>query len=269
MRFSPASMLTALAILVAPDVATRAQPPGPESSANAGASGSKTSAKVATPEVTAEPTTAEAEPMPSQADVSKKVIAARKAKDARKKAAVKAKQANVERLRLQLMWMQMVAMMRQSEIELERARLQAAQMEGAQRREAEASMVQLRTALSNARAMEFQQDRETFLSRDHPDQYRRLVQAQIDAYNAQQQAIRDLTQRVTRVIRERQGGSTTPLAGTTGSARSSQGSTTWHSPTSSNSGGAVTRAQPSPPPVQRLEFKDRDDMAKMRARNKF
>ena len=106
--------------------------------------------------------------------------------------------------------------LRESEFELEQARWQAARMEAAQRREAEACILQLQNALATARAMEYQEEREYLLARDDPEQYRQLIQARIDADNAQQQAIQSLAQTAARVLREQQGRLASGSGGTPG-----------------------------------------------------
>jgi hypothetical protein len=265
-RLSVVSMLIALAVLAAPVVSTFAQAPDLDPSANPGVPKSKSPAKGVSSRTSARPTTAEAGPeldRPSQADVIKGMLDRKRARAAGKQAARKAKLAYIERWQMKKAQMEMLAMMRQSEIELERARFQAAQMEAAQRQEAEASMVQLERALSNARAIQYQEDAEYMLARDDPEQYRQLVQARIDAYNAQQQAIQNLTQIAARVLQGQRSGSAGVSGGASGSrisssSNSSQGGSTEQSVTPSNPGGGGTRTQPSPPPSRSTADEARD-----------
>ena len=158
--------------------------------------------------------------------------------------------ANIERSQMQSMWGEMLAMMRQSERELAWARAQTAQMEANQRWQAEASMRQLDAALANARAFEYEQEREYWLAREDPEQYQQLMQARLEAYNNQQRAIENLTQTVNQVLRARQGGSVSSSPGTSGSTPSNPGSTVQPYVSNNPGRGGTTPSQPASPPSQ-------------------
>jgi len=249
-RLSLASMLTALIVLATSVISTFAQTAGAGRPSKASAPRSGKPVENAAPKVAARPTPADAKPGPSQAEVSKHVLEVKKGKKARKFAAEKAKWATIERSQMQSMWRDMQAMMRQSEMELAWARSQAAQMEANQRWQAVASMRQLDAALSNARACDYEQEREYRLSHEDPEQYQQLMQARFEAYRNQQRAIENLSQTVNQVLQGRQGGSVGSSPGTSGSTPSSSGSTVQPYVSNNPGRGATTPSQPATSPGQ-------------------
>lgn len=281
LRQSLTSMLTALALLAVPVAPADAQAPAPvRPSAEAGALKVRTPVGDKAPEDAPRPATAGAasEPRSSSAGLSaerKKILEnthKKKVGGKDKKAQQKRDAAFRESQRqMQLMRMQMQMMMQMADRQLQLAMLEASRMEGIERREAEERMRRLETAASEARATEYQQEREYYQARDDPEQYRRFQEAQIEAQRAQQQAIQGLAE----ALRERQGGSfanSPPQSpgiwvGPPANSSPSQGST-GQPPMRSNPGVAVP--MPSPPAQSQAQEsfgnKDKRDQDAMRRR---
>lgn len=113
-RLSLASMLTVLAVLAAPAVSLHAQAPGRSSPAKAGGPQADTSAKDESPEIAAQPTTAEAtlaskksdEPSQERLAVLERTTQVRQAKAARRLANLRWRQAVYAQQRRQAQWNQ-------------------------------------------------------------------------------------------------------------------------------------------------------------------
>jgi len=256
-------MLTALAVLAAPAVTTIAKEPAVGSTQEPRAS--KPDKRYYKPAETKE----------TQADVFARRAANKQKGRAAKADLQKRKSEALARQQMQLSWMQMQVTMRQADRELEYARLQAARMEGIERREAQERTIALEAALSEARAMESQRQREYILARDDPEQYRHFLQAQLDAYNAQQQAFQRLGDTLAQALQERRGwqGQSEGIAG--GTSGSASPPSPAPSPgnvgqpvTPGNAGGGGTYIPPSHSPTQNNTNKGtNDDIRKMMQRN--